>query len=250
MLHQLPLKKGQLLLQVRECKSMESRWEPWNVLVPWLETMYCCGCPAANPFCLPWPPPRWCPTAVARTFSLSCGSGEGPAREGLRAALAWSDKSNARGEPGHKISIVSVGKTEAGEGGWHAGWVTNTELQIPGSILHGRGLWPSALCWTVLRLKPPLLLWALTGWSGWRRGACGQWWDQPEAHWLFGFSLGREHQEVPLPPFLPCVREPTCITLHCAVSKTAAAAPWHYKSKWLERLFVSMPAKEGASLVL
>lgn len=45
-----PTQKGQLLLQVRECKSMESRWEPWNVLVPWLETTYCCGCPAANPF--------------------------------------------------------------------------------------------------------------------------------------------------------------------------------------------------------
>lgn len=50
MLRWLPLRKGQLLLQVRECKSRESRWEPRNVLVPWLETTYCCGCPAANPF--------------------------------------------------------------------------------------------------------------------------------------------------------------------------------------------------------
>lgn len=125
--------------------------------------MSCC-----QPLSLAWPPPWWYATTAAHPFSFSCGSGKGPAAQGLGAVLAWSGKSSLRGGPSCKIPIISVGKAEAGEGGWHTGWVANTELQIPGRVLRGRGLWPSALCGTVLRLKPPLLhlwqlLWALAG---------------------------------------------------------------------------------------
>lgn len=56
--------------------------------------------------------------------------------------------------------------------------------------------------------------------------------DQTETCWLFGSLLGRETKQAPPLPFLLCMRDPTCIALHCSVSKRAVAVPWHYKRRW------------------
>lgn len=215
-----------------------------------------------QPLSLAWPPSWWCPTTAACPFPFSCGSGEGPAGHRLGGVLAWSGKSNLRGGPGCKILIISVGKVEAGEAGWHTGWVSNTELQNPGNVLRGRGLWPSALRGTVLKLKPLLLCsWQLLqtllpergdGKENRARSRLQMAWRPPgdtallerdegkgEEHVASGGTdsrhapvwllAGKEPQEVPPPPFLLCMREPACIVLCCPVSKTAEAAPWRYK---------------------